>query len=374
MPKCIKDPTRSYKGNEPSPKGRGFCAHAESEGTTMQGKNGKFWIVKQYANGKTKKKRWVLIRKQTTSKAQRYQTSLNRFQSSTRKSSRTMFDEKQNTHNVSNCEHFVVLQRKQPNFRLQNEWIGTLTKNNQFYEWKKYNCFSDKPRTLRKNVLQALKRKTLSRDTINNTYCGNKKRVDELALNTSLHNGCKKKIFIQHNGNWISLVCLKKNQASVFKIENEDQLIIEPEQHENDWLYTKLVFTCHYQKVFEASDTSLEYSEETTIDGPGHTVLLQNNEHQYTYIGAEIYQFETDDVIEKYYCAEISNWIPRPVAIGTQYVYFLLDHTRVPMKYMHNIDASKWYNAYSYYYGTEGSPSNKLQQYATHMNNIQRIK
>ena len=29
MPKCKNDPNRNYKGDEPSPKGLGFCAHAE---------------------------------------------------------------------------------------------------------------------------------------------------------------------------------------------------------------------------------------------------------------------------------------------------------------------------------------------------------
>ena len=29
MPKCKNDPIRSYIGNEPSPKGLGYCAHAE---------------------------------------------------------------------------------------------------------------------------------------------------------------------------------------------------------------------------------------------------------------------------------------------------------------------------------------------------------
>ena len=29
MPKCKNDPKRNYKGNEPSPKGFGYCAHSE---------------------------------------------------------------------------------------------------------------------------------------------------------------------------------------------------------------------------------------------------------------------------------------------------------------------------------------------------------
>ena len=33
MPICKNDPKKSYKGTEPSPKGLGFCAHAEKLGT-----------------------------------------------------------------------------------------------------------------------------------------------------------------------------------------------------------------------------------------------------------------------------------------------------------------------------------------------------
>ena len=375
MPKCINDSTKTYKGNEPSPKGLGFCAHAEPEGMTRQDKNGTLWIVKQYVNGSKKTKRWVRVKHtkkhKTGNTCKKKAHNWKRSKTTKQKTSIATFDKPVVTTNVSHCEHFVVLERKQPHFKLRNELIGKLVDGNQFYEWKKYNCFSDKPRTLRKNVLQAFERKKLSYDVINNTYCGTKRRVDELPFNTSLHDAYRKKIFIQHNGYWISLLCLKKNHAYIFQIKDEDDLIIEREHYESDWLYTKLVFTCRYQKVFEPSDTYSEYSENTMINGYGHTVLLQNNKHQYTYVGAEIYQFTTDDVIEKYYCAEFSNWVPYPVAIGTQYAYFLLDHTRVPMKYMHDIDASEWYNAYSYYYGIEGKKANKLEQYAIQMNDVQ---
>lgn len=56
MPKCKNDPSRRYKGNEPSPKGLGFCAHSEPIGSTRHGKNGKRWKVKQVKGGT---KRWV---------------------------------------------------------------------------------------------------------------------------------------------------------------------------------------------------------------------------------------------------------------------------------------------------------------------------
>ena len=37
MPKCKNDPSKSYKGTEPSPKGLGWCAHSESVGKTING-------------------------------------------------------------------------------------------------------------------------------------------------------------------------------------------------------------------------------------------------------------------------------------------------------------------------------------------------
>ena len=56
MLKCKNDPKRSYKGNEPSPKGMGFCAHPEDIGFTKKGRYGNMWIV---STTKTGTKRWT---------------------------------------------------------------------------------------------------------------------------------------------------------------------------------------------------------------------------------------------------------------------------------------------------------------------------
>ncbi len=56
MPKCKNDPSKSYKGTEPSPKGLGWCAHSEKVGKTRKGKDGNKWIVKEVKNGS---KRWM---------------------------------------------------------------------------------------------------------------------------------------------------------------------------------------------------------------------------------------------------------------------------------------------------------------------------
>lgn len=45
MPKCKNDNKRSYVGTEPSPKGLGYCAHAEKLNAVKKGKDGNMWIV-----------------------------------------------------------------------------------------------------------------------------------------------------------------------------------------------------------------------------------------------------------------------------------------------------------------------------------------
>jgi hypothetical protein len=64
MPKCSNDETKSYTGNEPTPKGLGFSASVEELGKIMVGLDGSDWIVTQT---KTCKK-WVKVKNETTSK------------------------------------------------------------------------------------------------------------------------------------------------------------------------------------------------------------------------------------------------------------------------------------------------------------------
>jgi hypothetical protein len=60
MPKCINDPKKTYKGNEPSPKGLGSCAHTETVGTIKTGLDGNKWIIFSTTKGV---KRWVKYKK-----------------------------------------------------------------------------------------------------------------------------------------------------------------------------------------------------------------------------------------------------------------------------------------------------------------------
>jgi hypothetical protein len=53
---CKNDPKKFYKGDEPSPKGFGYCAHSESIGKVRKGKDGNMWKVESTSKGI---KRWV---------------------------------------------------------------------------------------------------------------------------------------------------------------------------------------------------------------------------------------------------------------------------------------------------------------------------
>jgi hypothetical protein len=59
MPKCLNDKTKTYKGDEPSPKGLGISASAEEDGKIMQGKDNNLWKVKLTSNGQ---KRWSKVK------------------------------------------------------------------------------------------------------------------------------------------------------------------------------------------------------------------------------------------------------------------------------------------------------------------------
>jgi hypothetical protein len=65
MPTCKNDPKKSYKGTEPSPKGLGFCAHAEKLGTTKKGLDGNQWKIESNTKGI---KRWVKFFTEITGK------------------------------------------------------------------------------------------------------------------------------------------------------------------------------------------------------------------------------------------------------------------------------------------------------------------
>lgn len=59
MPVCKNDSRRYYTEKEPSPKGKGYCAHAEKVGCRKRGRDKRMWVVTKVANTK----RWVPVKR-----------------------------------------------------------------------------------------------------------------------------------------------------------------------------------------------------------------------------------------------------------------------------------------------------------------------
>ena len=69
MPTCKNDCKRYYRGDEPSPKGLGYCAHAEKINQRRKGRDGKFWVVKAIKLKSGKRiRRWTRVKKAVTKK------------------------------------------------------------------------------------------------------------------------------------------------------------------------------------------------------------------------------------------------------------------------------------------------------------------
>lgn len=83
----------------------------------------------------------------------------------------------------------------------------------------------------------------------------------------------------------------------------------------------------------------------------GNSVLLHVTGKKYMFIGHKIYEFDMEDTVDSYFSKIGRNDVPYPVILGTQYVYFMLDHAYVPRSAFGILNKEQWEDAYSCYYG-----------------------
>jgi hypothetical protein len=74
----------------------------------------------------------------------------------------------------------------------------------------------------------------------------------------------------------------------------------------------------------------------------------KEHKHKYLFIGTNVYSFETDEPIIKYYSKIGNSDVPYPIALSKDNVYFMLDTVFVDKsKFPKNTD---WKDAYTYFY------------------------
>jgi hypothetical protein len=324
MPHCKNNPKRTYTGKEPSPKGLGFCASGEKEGTEMKGKDGNMWVKS--------KGKWVKMT--LTKKA-----------------------------DCDNIVKYVKTQKMRSGHTYKTELYGKDI-DGKFYKWISYNKFADKSSPIERGF----KKGKVDIKYVNEKICGNKKT--EKDLDKKIHNGYKT-YFIHDNGSQPFLVAIKDKTAKIYKIGKDVDVGYD---YVPAYYYTDLIEEFKCNKIFIPKG----YDGIDILSGimkdhksfRGNSVLLQVKD-KYVYIGSEIYEFKPSDEIIEYYSQVGNSDVPYPVAIGKENVYFMLDKTYVPIKYFEGFKKIDFIDAYGYYYGHIGNK--KFEALAKKMKGVKMI-
>jgi len=338
MPYCINNNKKTYTGNEPSPKGLGYCASGEKEGTKMKGKDGNMWIK---SNGKWIKNKTTLVDKSKTTLVDKSKT--------------TLVDKSK-----TNCENIVKYYKihKLKSGHKYTTFIFGKEINGKFYKWKSYNKFSNKSSPIE----EGYKKGKINKDYINTYICGNKKTDKDLDKN--IHKNYKT-YFIHDNGSQPFLVAIKNKIAKIFKIDKN----IEKKDNPPEYYYNQLIKEYKFNKIFipkgyDAIDIFNNIIKDYK-EYQGNSILLETKDN-YVYIGTEIYEFNIDDEVINYYSPIGNNDVPYPIAIGKENVYFMLDKKYVELSYFTNFTKIDFINAYGHYYG-------KLKKYSKNIKNIKNL-
>jgi hypothetical protein len=138
---------------------------------------------------------------------------------------------------------------------------------------------------------------------------------------------------IHDNYNRPFIVCIEsgKKKLTVYKAIADNPGAQKPKYGPGEVVYTK-----HYRGVFIGDNVNglKDYVKKGTAFSKGNSVLAELMEGHYVFVGEEIYEFHVvaGDVIEAYHSPIGNNDVPYPVAVGKEYLYFLLmgDHVYVP--------------------------------------------
>lgn len=95
------------------------------------------------------------------------------------------------------------------------------------------------------------------------------------------------------------------------------------------------LFEQPYKKLYIGDKPKWQEPLNWYSDFKGNSILVKMSKTNYMFIGHEIYEFETkdDDEILEFWSEVGNSDVPYPFAVGTNYVYFFLDHEAIPKDY-----------------------------------------
>ena len=291
MPPCKNDITKTYKGTEPSPKGLGYCAHAEDVGKIMTGKDKNMWIITETSQ---KVKRWSKLK--------------------------------------DKCSYFVEYESQHPSKR----YVGLEFRKGYIHKFISYNLFEEKERKIPesyKNYYISRNKKKISitkssKKRIEEHYCGSLKILKEdnkeyLEIKNKLK-GYKTYFILSYFTRYYKpyLVYVKDNDVYIYTFPINVFCHIYS-NIDNRYNYIELVKHYNTENVFIG-----KMNGDPTVDG--NTILLYLGGSKYIFIGSDIYEFNipTNDKIIKYYSIT-KNEAPDPIAVGIKNVYSFITYNSV---------------------------------------------
>jgi len=191
-----------------------------------------------------------------------------------------------------------------------------------------------------------------------------------------------KSYYIHDNGGKPFKVTIEGKSVSIYK---------NTAKYPEEEIYNGLVKRVKAKEIFIGKSSGKshisDHSPGQAKEFIGNSILLELSAKKYMYIGSEIYEFHTEDTIESYYSLVGNNDVPYPIALGTDNIYFMLDHTYVKreMVLFSNMKEVDWEGAYEMYYGfrdpvsgeqvklRDNSGKIKLEQHAKKMKGFHQI-
>ena len=129
------------------------------------------------------------------------------------------------------------------------------------------------------------------------------------------------KYSIHDNGGTPFWVTITGKVVTVVKNMNTYELI--------DGKHTEVQHPCKELFSKKVDEVFVGKTSPTGPKSPPGTAILYRVGSTYTFIGRDIYEFSTNDVITKFYSDLGNSDVPYPYAIGEKYVYIMLDKVAI---------------------------------------------
>jgi len=318
---CKNDPKKTYKGDEPSPKGLGYCAHSENIGTVKNGKDGNKWIIVVTSKGV---KRWT--KHESKKKLNKNESSIILY------SEKESLKEKWwDDSDKCDCKKFVSYKRNlSPKYGFNYKDIhGLEFEKGKVYKFISYNNFAKKLTNIDQDawIKYELDKKVIEKD-----FCGSKKKLtkNNPIFKSINHSGYEIYFPGQHYDFPLAVYIKNKNNPIyVYKIPGYDSDRYFEENgydwknnYKYIWAYIQLIIKIIPQEIF------IGKSEYTSLDKycVGYSILIKIDNNKYIFIGFNIYTFTSKNKIIKY-VSKYCDWDENiSCAIDIDNNYYLLQY------------------------------------------------